>query len=262
MQYHNTTQRTVQDGPKFGATDVWVTDDVWLRCHRPKHWMDTKHLWSRPGVKGVNWFAFKPFVILDMLNRCQPDDVLFYVDADTYPISDLKPAFDITRRDTRMLFRCCAQLHKWWCTSACFQNCGIPVDTTGVPLERARYYDTWHGCARFMGLMPTDENKDFLQEWYKHCLNIDNTTFDFPPVEKYGPENPELHQHRTEQAIMTNMALKRGWRLWREACQFGEVHDDGPQDREAFGQLFFQDGSHSWGPPPIRPGSYFRNIND
>ncbi len=62
---------------------------------------------------------------------------------------------------------------------------------------------------------------------------------------------------------MTNLALKRGWYFWREACQFGECGpDDGPQDRDAFGQLFHQDGTWSWGPEPWKPGSHFRNIHD
>jgi hypothetical protein len=261
-QYHETTRRIVEDGPRFGATDVWVVDDVWLVTRHPQHWEETRHLWSLPGVRGVNWFAFKPFVILDMLRRCQPGDVLLYVDADTYPIHSLAPVFAITTRDGHMVFRCCAQLHRHWCTSACFQNCGIPVDAQGIPIDRPRYYDTWHGCARFMGLTLSDENLTFLQEWYRLCLNVDNTTFDLPPPSRYGPENPALHQHRTEQAIMTNLVLKRGWRMWREACQFGEVGDDGPQDRDAYGQLFHQDGHHTWSHDLTYPGSYFRNIND
>lgn len=269
-KYHVPTQRIVEDAPNLGVTDVWIYDDIWLREQRPQHWLDSAHLWQRADVKGVNWFAFKPFVILDALNRCGPDDLLFYTDADTYPIADLTPAYDIVARAGHMVFRCCAQYHKWWCTSACFQLCGIPTQD-GIPVEKEKYYGVydmtppkivWHGCARFMGFANNEANKEFLREWCRICLIKDATTFDTPPPEKYGRENPELHQHRTEQAIMTNLALKRGWYFWREACQFGECGDDGPQDREQFGQLFFQDGRNSWGPNPMAPGSHFRNIHD
>lgn len=266
-KYHVPTQRIVEDAPKFGVTDVLIFDDVWLQHQRPQHWKDAAHLRSSPGVKGVDWFAFKSFTILDALNRCGPDDLLFYTDADTYPIADLAPAYNIVERDGHMIFRCCAQYHKWWTTAACLIHCGIPVQD-GIPIEKEKYFGpddkpVWHGCARFMGFKPTEENKEFLREWYRICLIKDATTFDAPPPEKYGPENKFLHQHRTEQAIMTNLALKKGWYFWREACQFGECGpDDGPQDRDAFGQLFFQDGTWSWGPNPTLPGSYFRNIND
>jgi len=104
-------------------------------------WSDAAHLRNLPGVKGVDWFSWKPFVILDALNRCGPDDIVFYTDADTYPIADLTPAFNIVERDGHMVFRCCAQYHKWWTSSACLQLCGIPVKK-GIPLEKEKYFGT------------------------------------------------------------------------------------------------------------------------
>jgi len=254
----------VEDAPKFGATDVFVADDYWLRTKHPQHWRDTQHLWSRPDVRGCNWFAFKPYFIRKMLERCKEGDALLYLDADTYPVADIKCCFDITRRDGHMVFHCVGQLHKWWCTRACFVEMGIPVDPAGVPIDRAKFFDVPHGCARFLGLLPTPENFQFLDDWYRYCLNLDCTTFEdgrkFERLtKKYGPEQPELHQHRTEQAIMTNLVLLRGWRMWREACQFGESVDT---DRDVYPQLFYQNGSHSWDPSPRWPGSSFRNIND
>ncbi len=262
-QYHDTTKRIVEDSVKFGATQVKIYDDFWLRNKRPQMWLDMKHLWSRPDARGISWFSWKPATILDALNRCGPDDAIFYVDADTYPIHDLKVVFDTTRRDGHMVFNCIAQPHKYWCTRACFQEMGIPTDTNGVPIDRARYYDTLHACARFMGFMPTDENRHFLNEWYRYCLNIDCTTFQISNPEKYGPEQPELKQHRTEQAIFTNLVLQKGWKLWREACQFGEPW---PEDRDAYPQLFFQNGQHTFAPGfewgNYTAGSSFRNVND
>ncbi len=272
-QYHETTKRIVEDGPKFGATDVWVYDDFWLRTKRLQHWSDTKHLWTRPSplnsssrgrVPGVNYFAWKPYVTLDALNRCGPDDIVLYVDADTYPVSDLNPCFDVAKREDRMIFKCEAQYHKWWCKRSCYQNMGILTDSRGVPLEHEKYYDAPvpHGCARFMALKPTDENRAFLNDWYRYCLDLDCNTFHVS-AEKFGPEQPELREHRCEQAILTNLVLQRGWKMWREACQFGEMSQS-KDDRDVMPvQVFFQDGQHTWDPqPPVMPGSSFRNIHD
>jgi hypothetical protein len=242
--YHETTQRIVEDGPKFGAEKVWVYDDIWLRDKRPAHWEQTKAHREHPQARGVNWFAFKPFVILDAVDRMADGDILLFTDADTYPIHDLSILFDIGRRDGIMLFEACGWFQKQWCTQATFSLMGLnPED----------FYEKPHGCARFMVF--TKAHRPFLVEWLTHCLDIRCTTFD--PRPEFGPEHPEFRQHRCEQAIMTNLAHKYGHKLYREACQFGEGW---PQDRDLYPQLFFQNGSHTW--RSRGNGSEFRNIND
>lgn len=249
--YHDWTERIVKDGPRFGADEVWVFDDYWLRTRHPEHIRDSLHLIQTPGVRGINWFAFKAFTVLKALERATPGDVVLFTDADTYPIHDLSVIFEIAKRDGIMLFKCVGQLHKWWCKRSCYENMGISCD----PYD-PKYYDVPHGCARFMAFEVNDTNKALMKEWLHYCLIKDCTTFEPSPA-LYGPENPELHQHRCEQAILTNLAYKHGIRLYREACQFGNSVEE---DKDLFPQLFEQNGSHTWG--KVRgQGSMFRNVD-
>jgi hypothetical protein len=94
-----------------------------------------------------------------------------------------------------------------------------------------------HAVARFMAFRVGGwKETQFLMEWLTYCLNPRAQTFD---VSTIHPEYQDLIEHRTEQAIFTNLAHKYGYRLYREACQFGEGSD---KDRDLYGQLFFQDG--------------------
>jgi tetratricopeptide (TPR) repeat protein len=71
-----------------------------------------------------------------------------------------------------------------------------------------------------------------------------------------GSEAPGFVEHRTEQAIMTNLAHKYGVRLHREACELGNSF---PEDKDLFPQLFTQ--MNPWGQKTAPcVGSKFRNV--
>jgi hypothetical protein len=70
-----------------------------------------------------------------------------------------------------------------------------------------------------------------------------------------APEHPEFHEHRCEQAILTNLAHRNGLKLYRTACQAGASQ---PEDQHLYGQLFFQEDSQ--GDRLDYSGSRFRNV--
>lgn len=249
-KYHETTKKIVEEAPKMGATDVWVYDDWWLTHHRPDFVRINQRNWKHhDGLRGFGWFCWKPLVIIDALRRVSDGDVVLYTDADTYPIADLGVIFDIASRDGVMLFAAQGQPHRWWCKRDCF----IIMDMDEPKYNSA---SVQAGVARFMAFKKGPwANDQFLMEWLTYCVNLSCTTFDKSHI---APEYPELHEHRTEQAIFTNLAHKYGHKLWREACEFGNGDS---ADKEVYGQLFVQIGSHSFGQQRGQ-GSDFRNIND
>lgn len=242
-RYHLTTQRIVEDAPKFGADQVLVYDDVWLMT-KTNYPAEAKWLLEHPRTRGVGWFAWKPKVILDALDRC-PDATVLYTDGDTYPIHDLSILFEIGERDGIMLFEAtgCKQ-QRLWCKRACFRM---------MDQDEPKYHEAQAGVARFMVF--TERHRAFLEEWYRYNLQSRGQTFDLDPND--GPELPELQQHRCEQAILTNLAHKYGHRLYREACQFGSDPKH-THDRDLYPQLFTQVYGDSPGDP--RCGSVFRNV--
>lgn len=269
-RYHDTTQKIVERATTMGADQLLIYDDWWLLNCRPdfvrqNEWLfkfpcrcgapnePTSH--DEPGPRGVCWFAWKPLVVLDALDRCESGDIVLYTDADTYPIANFSVLYDICAKDGGvMLFSAVGHLNKFWCKRECLAAMGQ---------DEPRYREVQHAVARFMlfqkSAHPTGHRPtQLLWEWFTYCLNPLCQTF--TQTHRLNlPEYPEFEEHRCEQAMLTNLAHKYGFKLYREACDFGA---GAPEDKELFPQLFQHHISgYSYG--PVRgQGSMFRNVSD
>ena len=261
-QYEATTQRTVEDAAKFGVDQVRVYDDVFLRAHpfaKLNSW-----LFDLPNVRGLCWFAWKPLVIMDALERfCDDGDVVLFIDGDTFPIADLTPLYDRCVQDGgQMLFAAQGCSNRQWVKSDCWDVMAArhehsPEGRRGVNI------DSQHAVARFMLFEKGPWHvKQFLMEWLTYCLNPLATTFDDSKLhdvcrEYRGYENRGFEQHRTEQAILSLLAHKYNFKLYREACQFGNAELAAHGTDSWYPQLFVQQYGSG---PRTNEGSRYRNV--
>ena len=251
--YDERTKELVERAPCLGADDVWVYDDLWLtntEFYRRNSWLWEHHGDLQNVKRGFGWFAWKSIIIQDALSRLETGDMLLYLDGDTHPISDFSMLYDECHRIGGMMFfeaQGCVQAH--WCKRDCF---------IVMAQDEPRYHNAQHAVARFMLFEKgSHQADDFLGEWAAYCVNPLATTFDPSVLGK--PELPGFQEHRTEQAIMTNLVHKYGLPLYREACQFG---DHGTKSRDLYPQtLFHQVGvpRHAHEARPI-DGSRYRNV--
>lgn len=267
-RYFDTTKRIVEDAPKLGADRVMVYDDKWLRECRPEYWERMR--WFReqkaPGEaksRGIDWFTFKPFYILDAFRRLAPGDVLLATDADTFPIADLTPLYERCIADGGvMLFGARGCVQKLWTKRDAFilMGCDAP-----------KFHDSWQAVARFVlfqkgGAFPAEE---FIGQWLGFTANPMVNTFE-PSI--LGPDYPGFREARCEQAVLGNLAVKYGVKLHREACEFGcwDQPEDHPEVSEQYRygvprQCFSQIGGHSYRPGfggDESEGSAFRNVEN
>lgn len=250
--YNATTAKIEDVVYHHGGDALWVYDDKWLM--ETEFYEHNKWLWSYPhtdpskfgAARGFGWFAWKPLIIMDALSRLQDGDIVLYTDADTYPIAPLAPLYEeCARIGGQMMFRAEGWKQRQWCTNLCYLIMGMD--------SRYEVSDDPHGVARFMLFQKGPwRPQQFLMEWLAYCVNPLATTFRRDHEE---PEKEGFIEHRTEQAIMTNLAHKYGLKLYREACQWGEGC---PDDRELYPQTFIQDGSVA---PRTLEGSAFRNMD-
>lgn len=262
--YDPQTKLTLDRAPGMGADETWIYDDRWLLSTEFGQSPEFQWLLHQRGVgnphggRGLGWFSWKPYIIEHALDRLDDGDCVLYLDADTYPIHDFSMLFDICRRDKgHMVFMATAKTeplcNRQWCKRDCF----IRMD-----MDYPAFWHAGHAVARFIcfekGALGLDH---FLNKWQKFCLDPLATTFE-PSV--LGPELDGLphtdgpqgnfREHRTEQAIFTNLVTERGWKLYREACGFGK---DCPQDWDLYPQLFEQ---RDLGRPKTLAGSAYRNV--
>lgn len=230
--YNDTTKKIVEGAPRFGADQVLVYDDLWLtqtEFYRMNQWLwQCKGPGNLTGGRGFGWFCWKPFVILDCLERfMEPGDIVLYTDADTYPIADFSVLYDeCARANGVMLFRAEGWLNRPWCKR----------DTAIVMAQDfPEYYNAPHAVARFMLFQKGSwQGKQLLIEWLTYCLNPLANTFDESIL---GEEIEGFRESRTEQLILSLLATKHCRKLYREACQFGDAAAD---DRDLYPTLFHQ----------------------
>lgn len=265
FKYHDTTQKIVANAPRLGADVVHVYDDKWLREMRPGYWSKTEWFRTRPMVRGVDWFCFKPFVILDAFRRLAPGDLMIYSDADTFPIASLTPLYETCQQDGGiMLFNARGCVNKLWTKRDCFVLMGC---------DEPEYHDSWQAVGRFLVLEKGGrfDVASFLGQWLGFTCNPIMNTFE--PSVMGLPDYPGFREHRAEQSVLTNLAVKNRLKLYREACEFGawNEEEDGKSKcvpmqyrGETYGQTFSQLGSHSYRPGfegDESEGSAFRNVD-
>lgn len=246
--YDYTTARLVEGATNYGAQECWVYDDRFLLTtpfgQSPKfqYLLNHRGVGNPNGGRGLGWFSWKPWLMLDALSRCEDGDIVLFTDADTYAIHDFSMLYDeCARIGGILLFSAIGCHHARWCKRDCFIR---------MEMDEPQWRDRQHAVARFFLFQKgTAGVTEFLNEWLQYCLDPLATTFE-PSV--LAPEHPEFHEHRTEQAILTNLAHKYGHKLYREACQFGADH---PEDQDLYPQLFIQDGAH--GPKTLEGSAYF-----
>lgn len=276
-RYDATTKQLVELGPKMGADEVLVYDDEWVRAH--EFYKVNRWLWEHPGQaghgrRGFGWYAWKPLLMLDALDHhTEPGDTVLYVDADCRPVADFSCIYDVASRDGAMFFASQGHKQRTWCTRDCYQTMGLVSGShkvssaeryAGRPGEYGnvvdRYYDSQAGCARFFAIKSgLWKPRQLLMEWLTYAVNPMATTFDASELDlvdrlTHMPEHEEFAEHRTEQAIMTNLCHRNGYKLWREADDSGEGW---PEDRDVYGQLFEQ---VRVGSGDAAGGSRYRNV--
>lgn len=258
-QYHETTKRIVEDAPGFGADQVVVYDDVFLRECRPDYWERVRYFRDHPGVRGVDFFCFKPFVVLDAYRRLSAGDVMLFTDADTFPIAPLAPLYDLCRAQGGVvLFNARGCVNELWTKRDVFTLMGCDDEA---------HRKSWQAVGRFMlyekvGAFPVER---FLGQWLGYTANPFINTFD--PSALGLPDAEGFRQNRCEQSVLTNLAVTYGVKLHREACEFGcwDQPDDHPDVPEQYRggiphQFFSQVGGHTFDPANKGDGSSFRNV--
>lgn len=247
--YDTTIAQTVRNA--HGVDEVRVYDDRWLMT--TGFYQLNKWIFEREPKFGFGWCSWKPFIILQEFKRLNTGDIVLYVDADTYPIADLTPLFDIAEREQFCLFNELVD-NKRFTQRDCF---------IAMALDGPAAYGAPHSCGRFQLFRKgTWTVEQFLYEWLTYNLNplcqfSNMRDADGRGPSRYGDELPEFHRHSAEQSVLTLLAHKFGIKLHRVPCQYGWPAPAG-FEADTYPQLFHQE--YCMGDRSDLSGSRFRNV--
>lgn len=147
--------------------------------------------------RGYGYCIWKPYLILQELEKISDDEILIYIDSTDLPdISFFNSIIDIFKtQDYVFLNR--GYNHGQWTKRDCFvlMNCDVVEYHNHVQLE-----------AGVIGMKPTLFNKELLKEWFHYSTNKNILTEE--PNICGQPNLDNFKEHRYDQSVLTNLFIK------------------------------------------------------
>lgn len=156
--------------------------------------------------RGSGYWLWKPFFIYKTLNELREGDILIYSDAGAVFIDTPLPLLKIVVKEGVLLFTNNEINIKWnktFCLSK--MNC-----------NSRKYFYSPQVSAGFQVYMNNKRTRKFVKEWLYYCCIpnlIDDTAI--------GEEYASYKEHRHDQSILTNVAIKHNIPLYRDPSQGG-----------------------------------------
>ncbi len=194
----------------------WIADAV-------KSWavpMANRQLFDQP--RGCGYWAWKPLVIQVAMNQAQPNDVIVYADAGIEFIDSVN--YIIDRMDQDIFLFGNSWEHAHWCKRDIVDE--IWPTTTHPLLPDVERPVSWGSFgkqvqASAIFFRVNDTTRAVVKEWLDWCLFEGGRLVDDSPSR--APNHPEFQENRHDQAILTTMAYRDGYKLhwWPAAYNDG-----------------------------------------
>jgi len=169
-----------------------------------REWLENSELYQTnkqmlDETTGAGWWAWKPYIILDALNKADDGDFVIYCDCGDMFSPGIKDYLikNIDDEDLCLLL-IGNNKNKQYTKRDCF----ILMDC-----DNKDYWNSNQLEAGFMVWKSCKESIRVVEEWLNYCLDpkiISNTPSEL------GEELPEFKEHRNDQSVLTNLAITEG----------------------------------------------------
>ena len=172
--------------------------------------------------KGSGLWLWKPYLILKTLLQSEDGDKILYCDAGMFPIQSLDYLFDLSsiQKDI-ILFQVHEKINKNWTKKECFEI---------MQCEEEKFLNKEQVCGAPQLYTKTKNSINFMQELLKYCKQ----SIIIDPIDK-SKEKEYFIEHRHDQSILTNLALKKEIEIFRDPSQFG---NNFPRANSTYPQVF------------------------
>lgn len=169
------------------------------------------------GERGAGYWLWKPAIIADMFLYLGDNDILIYSDAGVEFINNVN--YIVDRMDEDIFFFSNGHRQAEWCKMDAFIRAGVEPDFEARQVQ-----------ASVIFMKKTEAVITLVYEWLGLCL-IPGLIDDSPSK---APNWPTFAEHRHDQAILTLMQIKYGYKLHWWPTQYsnhikaGYEHDNYP----------------------------------
>ncbi|MCF2152070.1 hypothetical protein IQ276_037870 [Desmonostoc muscorum LEGE 12446] len=157
-----------------------------------------------------NGYVFKPYIILDILNKIQDGDIVFYYDCGPWGV----------KRSLQILVDLCISNKGTFFHQIKFENSHWTKRDTFVYMDcdQPQYYKAKQVQATWMLLEKNNFTLKFVSEWLRY--NLDERIASRHLENTCGlPDLPGFQQHRCDQSILTNLVVKYGIDTFNYGCK-------------------------------------------
>lgn len=171
-----------------GIDKVWSWTDAAIR--QTEFYEQNKAILDQP--RGSGYWLWKPFIILDTLQRMKEGEILVYADAGVEFVAPVQHIIDRMTDDIWLFGNMYQHVH--WCKADVFGMTGIQYP----------HKDKKQVQASVIVIKNTTYSRSFIYRWLEFCQRpgmIDDTPSGFL-------DHPEFREHRHDQAIITTLAYQ------------------------------------------------------
>lgn len=216
-----------------GSSRLWHFSDL-QRC---RFYGENKTLLDRP--RGIGFWSWKPWIIQFAFQYAADGDILIYADAGIEFINNVN--YIIDRMDQDIFLFGNQWEHAHWCKRDIVD--AVWPDVCVLP-EDCSWECPWHFFgkqvqASVIFFRVNDKTRAFVKEWLDWCLFEGGRLIDDSPSRT--PNHPEFRENRHDQAILTTMAYRDGYRLHWWPAEYNDgafVYERGDYPDDGYPVLF------------------------
>lgn len=182
--------------------------------------------------RGLGFWAWKPLIIHREMRNADEGSIIIYSDAGVEFIDNIN--YIIDRMDQDIFLFGNMYDHAHWCKRDIVEAIWPSAKTVTAKSEFASVvydvveFDEWLTWSRFgkqvqasvIFFRVNDKTKAFVAEWLKWCLFDNGSLIDDSP--SWYVNHPEFQENRHDQAILTTMAYRDGYKLHWWPAQYND----------------------------------------
>ena len=161
--------------------------------------------------RGNGYWLWKPFIVLDALNKVNDGDYVFYMDSGSSLVDDVHLLINaMEQAKTNIMVFVGPEIEKVWTKRDAFilMDCDSP-----------EYADTPQIGATYVLLKKCNESIEFVKQWL-HYMTDARIVTDMP--NQMGKENyPEFMENRHDQSCLSLLVKKHKLPLFRNPSEYG-----------------------------------------
>ncbi len=195
--------------------------------------------------RGMGYWLWKPYLILESLKKMSENDILVYADSGLEIIKPVNLLIQMCEKQHDIVF---FQAHNYKNSSATRRDAFILMDC-----DTPQYHDAEMVQASFILFKKTEKTLQFVNEWLEFCQNSQIIGESYNVM---GKENlPDFFAHRHDQSILSILRIKYNMPIFRNPSQQGNDYISAFPN-SPYPQLI----NHHWGRPDGRFAGSLRRI--